>query len=50
MVSEAFFLRSNKIRPTLLGQHKRLSRTGTAYRKHMSDVRGLTWKTYMSYL
>jgi hypothetical protein len=36
IVLGALFLRSNRIRPTLLGQRERLPRTGIVRRKHMS--------------
>jgi hypothetical protein len=42
------FLRSSRVRPTLLGQHKRLPCTGTVRKKPTSDVRGLARKAYMS--
>jgi hypothetical protein len=42
IVSEALFLRRSKARPTLLGQSKRLPRTGTVRKKRTSGVHGLT--------
>jgi hypothetical protein len=35
------FLRSGRIRPTLLGQHEMLSRTGATHRKRTSGIHGL---------
>jgi hypothetical protein len=32
-----------------VGASERLSRTGIARRKRMSDVRGLEWEAYMTY-
>jgi hypothetical protein len=37
----ALFLRSNNIRPALLGQRERFPRTGTTHRKRTSDIHGL---------
>jgi hypothetical protein len=48
IVSGALFLRSGRVRPTLLGQRERLSRTGTAHRKRMSGIRELVRKVYVS--
>jgi hypothetical protein len=47
-LSGALFPRSSKVCPTLLGQRERLPHMGTARRKHMSDVHGLTWEAYVS--
>jgi hypothetical protein len=47
VVSEALFLRSSRVCPTLLVACERLSRTGTARRKRMPDVRVLAWEAYM---
>jgi hypothetical protein len=47
VVLGALFLRSNRVRPTLLMACERLSRTWTTHMKHMSGVRGLAWKAYM---
>jgi hypothetical protein len=41
VMSGAFFLRSNRIRPTLLVAYKRLPRMWTAHRKRTWSVRGL---------
>jgi hypothetical protein len=49
VVSGALFLGSSRVRPTLLVACERLSRTWTACRKRMPDVRGLAWEAYMSY-
>jgi hypothetical protein len=49
IVSGAFFLRSSGIHPNPSMTHERLPRMGTAHRKRTPDVRGLTWKTYVSY-
>jgi hypothetical protein len=48
VVSGALFLRSSRVRPTLLLACERLPRMGTARRKHTSGVRGLVWKAYVS--
>jgi hypothetical protein len=48
IVSGSLFLRSSRVRPTLLMACERLPHTGTAHRKHAPDVRGLTWEAYMS--
>jgi hypothetical protein len=48
VVSGALFLKSSRVRPTLLMACKRLPRTGTAHRKHTPGVRGLAWEAYVS--
>jgi hypothetical protein len=48
VVSGALFLRSSRVRPTLLVAYERLPRTGTAHRMRTSGVRGLTWEAYVS--
>jgi hypothetical protein len=42
VVSGALFLRSSRVRPTLIMAYERLPRTGTAHRKRTSGVRRLT--------
>jgi hypothetical protein len=48
IVSEELFLRSSRVRPTLLMTSERLPHTWTARRKCMCDVRGLTRTAYVS--
>jgi hypothetical protein len=48
IVSGAHFLGSNRVRPTLLMASERLPRMGTAHRKCMSGIRGLTREAYVS--
>jgi hypothetical protein len=48
VVSEALFLRSSRVCPTLLMASKRLPRMGTARRKRMRGVCGLARKAYVS--
>jgi hypothetical protein len=45
---ESLFLETNRNRPTLLSQCKRLPCTRTTRRKRTSGVRGLTWEAYVS--
>jgi hypothetical protein len=47
IVSGALFLGSSIVRTTLLMASERMPHTGTARRKHASDIRGLTWKAYV---
>jgi hypothetical protein len=49
VVSGALFLRSSRVRPTLLVACKRLPRTGTTRRKRTLGIRGLVWEAYVSY-
>jgi hypothetical protein len=42
VVSGALFLRSSRVRPTLIMAYERLPRTVTAHRKRTSGVRRLT--------
>jgi hypothetical protein len=44
----AIFLRSSRVRPTLVMASKRLPRTWTAHRKRTCGVRGLAWEVYVS--
>jgi hypothetical protein len=48
VVLGALFLGSSRVRPTLLGQHERLPRTGTARRKRTCGIRGPVQEAYMS--
>jgi hypothetical protein len=48
IVSGALFLRSSGIHPNLSMTRERLPHMGTARRKRMPDIRGLTWEAYMS--
>jgi hypothetical protein len=48
VVSGALFLRSSRVRLTLLVACERLPRTGNAHRKHTMGVHGLAWEAYMS--
>jgi hypothetical protein len=48
VVSGALFLRSSRVRPTLLVACERLPCTGTARRKRTLGIRGLAWKAYVS--
>jgi hypothetical protein len=48
IVPRALFLKSSRVRPTLLGQRKRLPRTGTANKKHAGSIRRLVQKAYVS--
>jgi hypothetical protein len=48
VVSGALFLRSSRVRPTLLVACERLPRTGIARRKRTSGVCGLAWEAYVS--
>jgi hypothetical protein len=48
VVSGAIFLRSNRVRPTLLMACKRLPRMWIARRKRTWDIRGLVWEVYVS--
>jgi hypothetical protein len=43
----ALFLRSSRVRPTLLMACERLSHTWTTRRKHTRGIRGLTWEVYV---
>jgi hypothetical protein len=47
IMSGALFLRSSRVRPTLLVICERLSRTGTARRKRTPDVFGFAWEAYV---
>jgi hypothetical protein len=48
IVSGALFLRSSRVRPTLLMACEMLPHMGTACRKHMPGIRGLVWEAYVS--
>jgi hypothetical protein len=48
VVSGALFLRSSRVRPTLLVACERLPHTETARRKRTSGVCGLVWEAYMA--
>jgi hypothetical protein len=48
IVSEALFLKNSRVRPTLLGQHKRLPCTGADRRKRTSGLRGPTQEVYVT--
>jgi hypothetical protein len=48
VVSGALFLRSSRVRPTLLVACERLPRTGTAHMKRTPGVCGLAWEAYVS--
>jgi hypothetical protein len=48
IVSGALFLRSNRVRPTLLMASERLSHTWTARRKRTCGIRGLMLEAYIS--
>jgi hypothetical protein len=48
VMSEAIFLGSSRIHPTMLMACKRLPRTGTTRRKRTPGVRRLTWEAYVS--
>jgi hypothetical protein len=48
VVLGALFLRSSRVRPTLLVAYERLPRTGTARRMRTSSVHGLAWEAYVS--
>jgi hypothetical protein len=48
VVSGALFLRSSRVRPTLLVACERLPCTETARRKRTLGVRGLAWEVYVS--
>jgi hypothetical protein len=47
IVSGALFLRSSRVRPTLLMSSERLPHTWTARRKRTCNVRGLAWEAYV---
>jgi hypothetical protein len=47
VVSGALFLRSSRVRPTLLMACERLPRTWTVHKKRTQGVRGLVWEAYM---
>jgi hypothetical protein len=48
VVSGALFLRSSRVRPTLMMPCERLPRMWAARRKHMYDVRRLVREAYVS--
>jgi hypothetical protein len=48
IVSGDLFLKGSRVRPTLLMPSERLTRTWTAYRKHMCGIRGLAFEAYVS--
>jgi hypothetical protein len=48
VVTGALFLRSSRIRPTLLMAYEWLPCTGTTCRKRTPSVRELVWEAYMS--
>jgi hypothetical protein len=48
IMSGALFLRSNRVRPTLVMVSERLSHMRTARRKRTCGVRGLAWEAYVS--
>jgi hypothetical protein len=48
VVSGALFLKSSRVRPTLLMACERLPHTWTTHRKRTSGVRGLAWEAYVS--
>jgi hypothetical protein len=48
VVLGAFFLRSSRVRPTLLVACERLPRIGTVRRKRTPGIRGLAWEAYVS--
>jgi hypothetical protein len=48
IVSRALFLRSSRLRPTLLGQREKLPRTGTVHEKRMSDIFGPAQEAYVA--
>jgi hypothetical protein len=47
IVSRVFFLRSRRVRPTLLSQRERLPRTKTARRKRTCSIRGPAQESYI---
>jgi hypothetical protein len=48
VMSEALFLGSSRVCPTLLVACERLPRTGIDRRKRTVGVRGLVWEAYVS--
>jgi hypothetical protein len=48
VVSGALFLKSSRVRPTLLMAYERLSRTGIARIKCTLGIRGLAWEACIS--
>jgi hypothetical protein len=48
IVSGALFLRSSRVRPTLLGQREKLPHAGTVCGKRMNGVRGPAQEEYVA--
>jgi hypothetical protein len=48
IVSGDLFLEGSRVHPTLLMASERLTRTWTAYRKHMCGIHGLALEAYVS--